>query len=317
MSVIDAKADAEFNDRAIDDAKSFPTPGEDGDKNIARRQATWFGISNDDRTIGDGPFVGVVFNRWSGSLRATGQGVVWRIPWITQVQSYPIALRTYSMVARAGEGSAQGDDSIDLPTREGQHIRQDISVTYNTSEDRAANVFRSFRGADIEDIEATFVRRTIITVSQNVAGQMALTDLISNQRTALQDSIQDLLGTQMEKMGFVVDKVNLGASHLPQAIEAQMQQKMAAQQQAQQAEYELQRQQTLAKAKVAEAEGDAQATLVKAKAQAEANRLLQETLNPLLVQSKAIDRWNGILPQFSGSGTVPFVNLTPDLTHNR
>ena len=261
--------------------------------------------------------VGVVFNRWSGSLRAAGQGVVWRIPWITQVQSYPIALRTYSMVARAGEGSAQGDDSIDLPTREGQHIRQDISVTYNTSEDKAANVFRSFRGGDIEDIEATFVRRTIITVSQNVAGQMALTDLISNQRTALQDSIQDQLGTQMEKMGFVVDKVNLGASHLPQAIEAQMQQKMAAQQQAQQAEYELQRQQTLAKAKVAEAEGDAQATLVKAKAQAEANRLLQETLNPLLVQSKAIDRWNGILPQFSGSGTVPFVNLTPDLTHNR
>jgi regulator of protease activity HflC (stomatin/prohibitin superfamily) len=260
--------------------------------------------------------VGVVFNRWSGSLRAAGQGVVWRIPWITQVQSYPIALRTYSMVARAGEGSAQGDDSIDLPTREGQHIRQDISVTYNTSEDKAANVFRSFRGADIEDIEATFVRRTIITVSQNVAGQMALTDLISNQRTALQDAIQEQLGTQMEKMGFVVDKVNLGASHLPQAIEAQMQQKMAAQQQAQQAEYELQRQQTLAKAKVAEAEGDAQATLVKAKAQAEANRLLQETLNPLLVQSKAIDRWNGILPQFSGSGTVPFVNLTPELTHN-
>jgi regulator of protease activity HflC (stomatin/prohibitin superfamily) len=260
--------------------------------------------------------VGVVFNRWSGSLRAAGQGIVWRVPWITQVQSYPIALRTYSMVARAQEGSAQGDDSIDLPTREGQHIRQDISVTYNTSEDKAANVFRSFRGADIEDIETTFIRRTIITVSQNVAGQMALTDLISNQRTALQDSIQEQLGTQMEKMGFVVDKVNLGASHLPQAIEVQMQQKMAAQQQAQQAEYELQRQQTLAKAKVAEAEGDAQATLVKAKAQAEANRLLQETLNPLLVQSKAIDRWNGILPQFSGSGAVPFVNLTPELTHN-
>ncbi len=258
--------------------------------------------------------VGVVFNRWSGSLRATGQGIVWRVPWITQVQSYPIALRTYSMVARAAEGSSRGDDSIDLPTREGQHIRQDISVTYNTSQERAADVFRSFRGADIEDIESTFIRRTIITVSQNVAGQMALTDLISNQRTALQDSIQKNLATAMDKMGFVVDQVNLGASHLPQAIEAQMQQKMAAQQQAQQAEYELQRQQTLAKAKVAEAEGDAQSTLVKAKAQAEANRMLQETLTPLLVQSKALDRWNGVLPQFSGGGAVPFVNLTPQLT---
>jgi len=107
----------------------------------------------------------------------------------------------------------------------------------------------------------------------------------------------------------VVDKVNLGASHLPDAIEQQMQQKMAAQQQAQQAEYELQRQQTLAKAKVAEAEGDAQATLVKAKAQAEANKLLQEALTPLLIQNKAIERWNGTLPQFTGGGAVPFLNL--------
>src|SRR2546422_8954844 len=128
------------------------------------------------------------------------------------------------------------------------------------------------------------------------------------QRGQLQGQIQDNLQHEMNKMGFVVDKVNLGASHLPDAIEKQMQQKMAAQQQAQQAEYELQRQQTLAKAKVAEAEGDAQATLVKAKAQAEANKLLQQSLTALLIQNKAIERWNGTLPQFTGGGAVPFPN---------
>ena len=213
------------------------------------------------------------------------------------------------MVERSQEGAARGDDSIDLPTKEGQHIRQDISVTYNTSQDKAADVFRSFRGAEIADIEATFIRRTIITVAQNAAGQMSLTDLISNQRGQLQEHIQEDLQVQMNKMGFVVDKVNLGASHLPDAIEKQMQQKMGAQQNAQQADYELQRQQTLAKAKVAEAEGDAQATLVKAKAQAEANRLLQEALTPLLIQNKAIERWNGTLPQFTGGGAIPFLNL--------
>jgi len=31
--------------------------------------------------------VGVVFNRWSGALKTVGQGVAWRIPWVTQVQS--------------------------------------------------------------------------------------------------------------------------------------------------------------------------------------------------------------------------------------
>src|SRR6202163_4208648 len=79
---------------------------------------------------------GVIFNIWTGSLRSVPQGMAWRMPWITQVQSYPTALRTYTMVRRTGEGSETGDDSIDLPTLEGQHITQDISVTYNTSEDK-------------------------------------------------------------------------------------------------------------------------------------------------------------------------------------
>src|SRR3979490_1618378 len=65
---------------------------------------------------------GVIFNIWTGSLRSVPQGMAWRIPWITQVQSYPTALRTYTMVRRTGEGSAVSDDSIDLPTLEGQHI---------------------------------------------------------------------------------------------------------------------------------------------------------------------------------------------------
>ncbi|MGK5083883.1 SPFH domain-containing protein [Bdellovibrionota bacterium FG-1] len=253
-------------------------------------------------------YTGVIFNLWTGSLRTVPQGMAWRMPWITQVQSYPTALRTYTMVRRSGEGSSSVDDSIDLPTREGQHITQDISVTYNTSEELAAQVFKAFRGADISDIESTFIRRTIITVSQNVAGQMSLSEVISAKRNELQDAIQKKLATEIEKMGFNLDKVNLGASHLPQSLEAQMQQKMAAQQQAQQAEYELQKQQMLAKAEVAKAEGESQSILVRAKAQAEANRLLQSTLSPSLIQSKAIDKWNGVLPQVSG-GSTPFIDL--------
>lgn len=253
--------------------------------------------------------VGVVFNLWSGSLRTAPQGIVWRVPWFTTVQSYPVALRTYTMVARQGEGSAANDDSIDLPTREGQHIRQDVSVVYNTTQEQAAKVYQAFRGADMSEIESTFIRRTIITAAQNAAGQMSLTDIISDRRGDLQAAITKQLDADLGVMGFRVDKVNLGASHLPSAIEAQMQQKMAAQQQALQADYELQKQATLAKAKVAQAQGDADAILVKAKAQAEANKLLQVTLSPLLIQNKAIEKWNGELPQYTGGGAVPFLQL--------
>ena len=251
---------------------------------------------------------GVIFNIWTGSLRSVPQGMAWRMPWITQVQSYPTALRTYTMVRRSSEGSASGDDSIDLPTREGQHITQDISVTYNTSEDKAAQVFKSFRGSDISEIEATFIRRTIITVAQNSAGQMSLSELISSKRDDLQGSIQKNLSIELNKMGFSLDKVNLGASHLPQTLETQMQQKMAAQQEAQQAEYELQKQEMLAKAAVAKAEGEAQSVLVRAKAESEANRMLQSTLSGILIQNKTIEKWNGTLPQVTG-GAMPLLDL--------
>jgi regulator of protease activity HflC (stomatin/prohibitin superfamily) len=240
---------------------------------------------------------GVVFNRMTGSMRTENQGAVFTFPFVTSVQAYPTALKTYTMVKRAGEGSAKNDDSIDLPSKEGQHIRQDISITYNTTPDKAADVYKSFRGEDIDDIEATYIRRTTITVAQNVAGQMSLTELISTKRDELQTGIQKALGTELSKMGFTLDKVNLGAAHLPESVEAQMQQKMAAQQDAQRAEYELQKQTVLAKARIVEAEG-----------MAKANQVLQTSLTTAVLENKKIEKWNGVLSQVTG-GATPIITL--------
>lgn len=258
-------------------------------------------------TVVPAGYSGVVFNRFTGHMRSSGQGATLKIPFVTTVQSYPVALRTYTMAQKESAGT-KGDDSMDLPTKEGQHIKQDLSVTYNTSPDKASDVFRAFKGADIKEIENTFIRRTVITSAQNIAGQMSLTELISSDRSKLQAAITKDLTVEFAKMGFHLDMVNLGASHLPEAIEAQMQQKMAAQQDAQKAEYEMQKQQMLAKANVAKANGEAEALLVRARAQSAANELLQKTLTPLLVESKKIDKWDGKLPQITGA-TMPMVNL--------
>lgn len=253
--------------------------------------------------------VGIVFNTMTGSLNNVSQGLVFKVPFVTHVQSYPVSLRTYTMVKRQEEGSSKPDDSVDLPTKEGQHIKQDISITYNTSDNRASDVFKSFQGADIEAIENTFIRRTTITVAQNVAGQMSLSELISSGRSVLQSEIQKSLSIELNKMGFNLDKVNLGASHLPEAIEAQMQQKMAAQQLALQAEYELQKNETLAKAQVAKARGNAEAAVVEAEGQSRANRKLLETLTSLLIEYKKVEKWNGVQPQVVGGH--PMISISP------
>lgn len=253
-------------------------------------------------------YVGVLFNRWTGGMKVESQGMTAMIPFVTTVQKYPVALRTYTMVKRSEEGSSHNDDSVDLPTKEGQHIRQDLSVTYNTTDTKAAEVFRSFNGQDIEDIEKTFIRRTIITVAQNFAGQMSLSELISSKRDDLQDGIQKKLSVELAKMGFTLDKVNMGASHLPDAIEQQMQQKMKAQQEAQQADYERQKQEALAKAAVAQAHGKADSALIEATAQAQSNKLLSQSITSTLIEWQKMNKWDGKLPQITGSN-VPIVNL--------
>jgi len=246
---------------------------------------------------------GVVFNRITGSMTTESQGSVLRWPFFTTVRPYPVSLRTYTMVQRQNEGTAQDDDSIDLPSKEGQHIRQDISITYNTTPDRASDVFKSFNGNDIEDIEATFIRRTTITVAQTTAGAMSLTELISTKRDELQSGIQSKLAEELAKRGFTLDKVNLGASHLPPSVEQQMQQKMAAQQDAQRAEYELQKQEVLAKAEVAKAEGISKANLI-----------MQQSLTPAVLENKRIEKWNGVLPQVTGSNGM-MLNLNNKTTN--
>lgn len=242
---------------------------------------------------------GVVFNRVTGSMRTEGQGTVFLFPYVMTVQPYPVALRTYTMVRRTNEGSSKIDDSIDLPSKEGQHISLDMSITYNTTPDRAAEVYKSFNGANIEDIEATFIRRTTITVAQTAAGSMPLTELISTRREELQNIIQIKLAEELGKRGFTLDKVNLGASHLPDSVEHQMQQKMAAQQEAQRAEYDLLKQQTLAKAHVAEAEGIAKA-----------NQIMQQSLTTAVLEKLKLEKWNGVLPTvLTGSGGGVLLNL--------
>jgi hypothetical protein len=41
--------------------------------------------------------------------------------------------------------------------------------------------------------------------------------------------------------------------------------------------------------------------------QAQAQKLLQSTLTPQIIQLKAVEKWNGVLPQVTGNGAVPLI----------
>jgi len=86
--------------------------------------------------------------------------------------------------------------------------------------------------------------------------------------------------------------------------------KVAATQQAMQAENEKRKAEANAQIKIAQAEGEAQSILRVAQAQAEANKLLSSSITMELVQYRALDKWNGILPQIIlGDGAMPMIQI--------
>ncbi len=54
---------------------------------------------------------------------------------------------------------------------------------------------------------------------------------------------------------------------------------------------------------------EAEAEITKAKGISEANRIMQESLTPLLIQRMYIEKWDGKMPQVSGSGVTPMIQV--------
>lgn len=77
----------------------------------------------------------------------------------------------------------------------------------------------------------------------------------------------------------------------------------------QQRENELRTAKAEAAKRIAEARGIAESTLIKAEAQAKANRLLNSSITNTLVDYERTKRWDGKLPQITGGGTIPMINL--------
>ena len=123
------------------------------------------------------------------------------------------------------------------------------------------------------------------------------------------DEVESIVKEQTDSIGIVVDKIYLvGDMRLPKQVEDALNAKVQATQEAQQSENQLRKAEAEAKKKVATAEGEAKSILAIAEAQAQANKLLNASLTPTLVNYKAIEKWNGELPQVSGNNT-PFINL--------
>lgn len=141
---------------------------------------------------------------------------------------------------------------------------------------------------------------------------MAIMQVVGPGKQLLLDHVLADLRQKLGPDGIRFDNISIiGKMRLPPQVEDSINAVIEATQRAIEAQNKVAQSKAEADQRIAEANGIAQATMIKAKAQADANQVLNASITPMLIQYEALQKWNGTLPQVTGSGGMPFVQLSP------
>jgi len=253
-------------------------------------------------------YVGIVIHRAGGGVDSMplSAGLHMRNPLVTGIEEYPIFMQTLVLTKGGSEGS-QSNDEINVNSREGQPLSLDVSMSFEIDPDKAPYLYKSFR-RDITSIQHTYVKQTIRQALQEVIGNEEIAAVIGPKKAEAVSEAQKRIAADLSRYGFVVRQFTINELRAPDAVIQAINQKNVMQQQALTAQNELQKNQFQAQGDSIKAAGRAKAILTEAEAQARANELLARSITGTLVQYEMAKRWNGQMPQVSGSA-MPMIQL--------
>ncbi|MGL4328221.1 MAG: SPFH domain-containing protein [Tannerellaceae bacterium] len=186
-------------------------------------------------------------------------------------------------------------EPFDIQDKKGTIFKTDPTIEYYIERDNAKVVFLKYRKTT-KELENTVILTEVKNAYKDIAGVYD-TDSLINNRPAFEKEVEELLKERMSKRGFTF--TNIQSSVKPnEVLQAAIDAKNTAVQNALKVENEK-------KAAIAEAEKE----VATAKGKADANRIMQESITPALIQLKAIEKWDGKMPLSTGNGAMPFINL--------
>ena len=141
-----------------------------------------------------------------------------------------------------------------------------------------------------------------------MVGNEEIAAIIGPKKAETTLRVTKLLEQRLSSYGIMVKQFTINELRAPPSVIEAINQKNVMQQQGLTAQNELQKNQFQAQGDSIKAAGRAKAILAEAEAQAKANRLLSESITPVLVQYEMSKRWNGQMPQVTGSA-MPMIQL--------
>lgn len=230
---------------------------------------------------------GVVLNFGAVQDRVLNEGLHFRMPIRQQVAIMDVKVQ--KAVTDATSASA------DL-----QDVTSSVALNYHVVPDKANVVYQTL-GVEFKE---RIIDPAIQEVMKAVSARYSAEELIT-KRAAVSEAMRANLAERLLPNNIAVDAVSIVAFSFSRIFTEAIESKQTAEQLALKAERDLDRIKIEAEQKIAAA-----------RAEAESLRLQRANISLDLIELrkieanlKAIEKWNGILPQVTGGGAIPFIGV--------
>jgi len=228
-------------------------------------------------------------------------GLYFRIPFVEDVNQ--VEVREQKMEMHTGASSA------DLQT-----IQSSIAANFRPDPAKAHLLFEEVGRNYEQRVLHPAVEETVKAVTAKYTAEELIT-----RRTQVRDEMEAMLKSRVESNHILITKFNIVNFEFSRSFNNAIEEKQTAEQEALRATNILRRMKVEADQKIETARGaaesvklaalaEAEAITVKAEAEAAAQKILAEVINRDVIQLRAIEKWDGTLPKFTGE-TVPFISV--------
>jgi regulator of protease activity HflC (stomatin/prohibitin superfamily) len=245
--------------------------------------------------------VGIKVNNFGSAAGVSDRalGVGWYFtPLGTNIYEYPIYTSTYAWTASTTEQS-DIDEGFNFQDRNGLNLSADVSVAYRVDPVKAPILFQKYR-TEMAGIVAGPLRNAVRSALVEEAAKLGVEEIYGPKKGELIAAAWRDVSHYFEPYGLHVEQLYWASNiRVPDQVLTQINTKIANEQAA-----------LAARANVATVTANAEAAIAEAKGKAEASTIEGSALraNPEILRQRAIEKWNGKLPDYlAGAAQIPFI----------
>lgn len=200
----------------------------------------------------------------------------------------------FAGVAVVNVGVQKSDVKTSAASKDMQEVSIEIVVNWSVSPESVVNLYT--RLGDKAAVYSKVIEPAVSEVSKAALSKKTAEQILA-ERISLKTDIDSLLQDRLKAYGVNMLDVSIVNLRFTEQFSHAIEEKQIAEQQSKQSAYLADK-----------AKNDAVARVNQAQGEARAQGLLRETLNPMLVQIRAIEKWDGVLPNYmNGTQGLPFI----------